>query len=150
FRRTATFGDRARCAGDHQQPAGDRIALRAHRRLAERAFSAELSPAFHVPIHLENNIRAMALAEQWFGEARGVEQFVCIGVRSGIGAGVVVNGRLHRGSNYPAGEIGGWPREIDTNGHDHVTTLEQVASVRSILTRLTDAMKSGAKTSMAL
>jgi predicted NBD/HSP70 family sugar kinase len=110
----------------------------------------QLTPAFHVPIHLENNIRAMALAEQWFGEARCVEQFVCLGIRSGIGAGVVVNGRLHRGSNDLAGEIGGWPCEAPNGNTDQVLTLEQVASVRSILAHLTESMKSAATTSLML
>src|SRR6185436_16899595 len=34
---------------------------------------------FKAPVHLENNIRSMALAEMWFGAGRGVPNFVCIG-----------------------------------------------------------------------
>ncbi len=110
-----------------------------------------LKKRFRVPIYLENNIRAMALAERWFGEARRVDHFVCLGIRSGIGAGVVVEGRLHRGHDDLAGEIGGWPCEMgDTAGTNEVVTLEQVASVRAILARLTAKVRAGASTSLVL
>jgi N-acetylglucosamine repressor len=109
-----------------------------------------LSRKFGVPVYLENNIRAMALAERWFGRARRVENFVCLGVRSGIGAGVVIDGKLHRGLGNMAGEIGGWPcpstnKELD---HSPADTLEHKASVRAILRQLTEESRNGAKTSL--
>ena len=69
---------------------------------------ARLAKRFGVPVFLENNIRSMALAELWFGGGRGLRNFVCVGIRSGIAAGVVVNGRLLHGAQYRAGEIGHW------------------------------------------
>ncbi len=101
-------------------------------------------------MYLENNIRAIALAERWFGRARHVENFVCLGVRSGIGAGVVIDGRLHRGCGNMAGEIGGWPcPPTDDEADDSPTdTLEHKASVRAILQQLTQAARNGAKTSL--
>jgi N-acetylglucosamine repressor len=107
-----------------------------------------LTDEFKVPIYLENNIRAMALAERWFGLARDVDNFVCVGVRSGIGAGVMVNGQLHRGRNNLAGEIGGWPCLPDTGSAQAFATLEQLASTRAILQQLTDCVKAGQKTSL--
>jgi predicted NBD/HSP70 family sugar kinase len=62
-----------------------------------------------VPVYLENNIRSMAMAEMWFGAARGVRDFICLGVRSGIGAGIVTHGRLLHGHDNMAGEIASWP-----------------------------------------
>jgi N-acetylglucosamine repressor len=110
----------------------------------------QLSRKFGVPVYLENNIRALALAERWFGGARRVENFVCLGVRSGIGAGVVIDGKLHRGLGNMAGEVGGWPcpstdRETDNLPSD---TLEHKASVRAILKQLTEEARRGAKTSL--
>jgi N-acetylglucosamine repressor len=110
----------------------------------------QLSRKFGVPVYLENNIRAMALAERWFGRARRVENFVCLGVRSGIGAGVVIDGKLHRGLGNMAGEIGGWPcpstnKELDNSAGG---TLEHKASVRAILRQLTEEARGGAKTSL--
>jgi N-acetylglucosamine repressor len=111
----------------------------------------QLAQAFDVPIYLENNIRAMALAERWFGQARDVDNFVCMGIRSGIGAGVVINGQLHRGRNNLAGEIGAWscPTE-DGKLASPTATLEQQASVRAILRQVTDAVLAGDKTSLVL
>ncbi|HEX5472155.1 MAG TPA: ROK family protein [Lacipirellulaceae bacterium] len=109
-----------------------------------------LAQEFGVPVYLENNIRAMALAERWFGGARDVENFVCLGIRSGIGTGVVIDGKLHRGAGNMAGEIGGWPcppGEHKSNGRTSFT-LEHNASVRAILQHLTDAVREGANTSL--
>jgi glucokinase len=55
---------------------------------------------------MENNIRAMTLAEWTLGAARGMSSFVCMAVRSGVGAGVVLNGRLLSGSHGFCGETG--------------------------------------------
>ncbi len=109
-----------------------------------------LAQTFGVPVYLENNIRAMALAERWFGRVRNVENFVCLGIRSGIGASVVIDGKLHRGSGNMAGEIGGWhcPTIGDEPGNMPSGTLEHKASVRAILQQLTDAARAGAKTSL--
>src|SRR6202012_536216 len=70
--------------------------------------TAQLAEKFGVPVYLENTIRSMALAEMWFGQGRGEDNFVCIGIRSGIGAGIVAGGQLQRGANHRAGEIGRW------------------------------------------
>ena len=59
-----------------------------------------------VPCYMENNIRAMTLAEWTLGAARGLKSFVCMSVRSGVGAGVVIDGRMHTGSHGFAGETG--------------------------------------------
>ncbi len=70
--------------------------------------AAPLAKRFGVPVYLENTIRSMALAELWFGQGRGVSDWLCLGIRSGIGAGIVAGGSLQRGAHYQAGEIGRW------------------------------------------
>jgi glucokinase len=102
-----------------------------------------LTERFRVPVHLENNIRAMALAEELFGHGRGVSDFVCVGIRSGIGAGIVVDGRLHTGPSHLAGEIGGWPC-------GRGSTLEQRASISSLIATLETAARKGQATSLEL
>jgi N-acetylglucosamine repressor len=59
-----------------------------------------------LPCVMENNIRAMTLAEWTLGGARGMSSFVCMAIRSGVGAGVVLNGRLLSGSHGFCGETG--------------------------------------------
>ena len=109
----------------------------------------ELSRRFRVPVYLENNIRSFALAEQWFGERPAVRNFVCLGIRSGIGAGVFIDGQLHRGSDGLAGEIGSWPCETPSAREPHrIDTLENVASVRAILERLSNETRRGRATKL--
>ena len=65
-------------------------------------------------ITVDNNVRAMALAEAFYGAGRGVETVVFIYGRIGVGSGIVVDGRVFRGSSAGAGEIG--HNTIITNG----------------------------------
>ncbi|MGJ6979355.1 ROK family protein [Aestuariimicrobium soli] len=58
------------------------------------------------PVHLENDVTTLVVAEQWFGVGRGVRSFVVATVGRGIGAGLVLDGRLHRGVGGAAGELG--------------------------------------------
>ena len=59
-----------------------------------------------VPIFVDNNVRAMALAEAMFGAGRGVNTLAFVYSRVGVGAGFVVGGDVYRGSRAGAGEIG--------------------------------------------
>jgi N-acetylglucosamine repressor len=61
---------------------------------------------FRLPCVVENNIRAMTLAEWTNGAARGLTSFVCMAVRSGVGAGIVLDGHLRRGNHGMGGEVG--------------------------------------------
>ncbi len=97
--------------------------------LAER-----LSARFSVPVFLENTIRSMALAELWFGQGRGLKNFICLGMRSGIGAGVMIDGQVYHGSHNLAGEIGDWPcalGHLDGDGPG-LPTLEEIASLHGM------------------
>lgn len=57
-------------------------------------------------VTVENDVKALTAAEHWFGEGVGVESFALVTVGTGIGCGLVVNGRLVSGSHGVAGEIG--------------------------------------------
>lgn len=78
-----------------------------------------------VPVLLENNIRAIALAERWFGDARTLEDYVILGPRSGFGVAMVSRGRLMGGAHQAAGEVGCWVWKNRSGGtsrvHDHLT-----------------------------
>ena len=55
---------------------------------------------------VENDVKALTTAEHWFGEGVGAESFALVTVGTGIGCGLVINGRLVSGSHGVAGEIG--------------------------------------------
>src|SRR5262249_61782043 len=65
-----------------------------------------LTRRFDAPIWIEQDAKAAALGERWRGSARKMHNFVFLALGTGIGAGVVINGRLHRGDNNAAGEGG--------------------------------------------
>jgi predicted NBD/HSP70 family sugar kinase len=67
---------------------------------------AEMERRLGLPVVVDNDANLGALAESGWGAARGIENIVYIKVSSGIGAGLVLGGRLHRGANGTAGEIG--------------------------------------------
>jgi predicted NBD/HSP70 family sugar kinase len=73
--------------------------------LEGRAFESELESAIGLPVRLENDTNLAALGEQWQGVARGVDDFVFLSIGTGMGAGVVLGGELHRGRHGAAGEI---------------------------------------------
>jgi predicted NBD/HSP70 family sugar kinase len=73
--------------------------------LEGRAFASELQGALDLPVRLENDVNLAALGEQWRGVARGVDDFVFLSIGTGVGAGVVLAGELHRGRHGAAGEI---------------------------------------------
>ena len=59
-----------------------------------------------IPVILENDANAAALAEKWIGAAQENENFIYITVSTGIGAGIIDNGKLLRGQKGNAGDIG--------------------------------------------
>ena len=74
---------------------------------------SRLTERFGVPVFVENTIRTMALAELWFGQGRGLRSFICLGVRSGLGAGIIIDGQIFHGADNRGGEIGDWPSVIN-------------------------------------
>lgn len=61
---------------------------------------------FSGPVFVENNVRAMALGEYWFGNGQGLENLVMVRLGGGIGSGIISGGQIFRGDLGAAGEIG--------------------------------------------
>ncbi len=59
-----------------------------------------------LPVFLDNDANAAALAEKWFGVARDLDNFAYILMEDGIGGGIVINGDVYGGDHSVAGEIG--------------------------------------------
>lgn len=81
--------------------------------LAGRPLGAELAARFALPVFLDNDVNALALAEWRFGHGRGVRSLVALAVGTGIGAGIVLDGRLVRGAAGFGGELGHVPVDFD-------------------------------------
>jgi predicted NBD/HSP70 family sugar kinase len=73
---------------------------------ADLAPSAELASRLNLPVRVENDANLGALAEYVWGAGRGCADMVYIKLATGIGAGIVLDGRLYRGADGTAGELG--------------------------------------------
>ncbi len=68
--------------------------------------ASTLSSRLGLPVLLDNDARAQALGEKWFGDARGVPTFASVQTGEGLGVGLVLDGHLYRGEDGRAGELG--------------------------------------------
>ncbi len=63
----------------------------------------------NIKTFIENDANTLTLAHQWFGEGKGVDNFLVITLEEGVGLGIMANGQLFRGSRGFAGEMGHVP-----------------------------------------
>jgi len=68
-----------------------------------------LERKLRLPVFVDNDAKVMALAEYKLGAAKGSTNAICITLGTGVGGGVIINGRLYRGLSNAAGEIGHLP-----------------------------------------
>lgn len=87
---------------------------------------ARLEAMLGVPVWLGNDADAAALAEAGIGAGRGFDHFVYLTVSTGIGSGVIIDGRLHTGARGLATEAGLIPMLVGPDGP--VMTLEDLAA----------------------
>lgn len=100
---------------------------------------------FNIKTHIENDANTVTLAQQWFGEGRGVANFLVVTVEHGVGMGIVVNGQLYRGVKGIGAEFGhlviipgGAPCRCRKRG-----CIEAYVADYSILGAAIDACKAG-------
>jgi len=86
--------------------AGGRLVRSLTLRLEDVPVVAALQEACGVPGWLDNDLHAAALGELYFGVGRRLSDFVLFNAGTGIAAGLVFGGRLHRGASNVAGEMG--------------------------------------------
>jgi len=68
--------------------------------------SPGLTKHLGVPTILDNDVNAMALGEMYYGAAKGYKDVVCLTLGTGVGGGLIFDGKLYRGACFTAGEIG--------------------------------------------
>lgn len=72
----------------------------------EAPLKANLEEAFDLPVYVEHDGNAGALAEFTFGAARGTKNMIFLTMGTGLGAGLILNGQIYHGSSDMAGEVG--------------------------------------------
>lgn len=103
----------------------------------------QLTERFHIPVFIENDANAMALAAQVFGQLGQSQSAIIATYGKGIGAGIILDRQLYRGRHGTAGEIG---NALLSDGSGQ--KLEDVASSRAVLRALQS--RTEAKTLLAL
>jgi len=100
---------------------------------------------FRLPAFIENDSRALTNGEYYYGSVKDIDSMVLLKVSHGIGSGIVFNGRLYRGGNDSAGEIG--HSTVDVDGPvcscGNYGCLETLASETALVNLVVKAIKEG-------
>ena len=105
---------------------------------------------FGVPVSVQNDANACALAEYLYGSGRGVKNLVFMTFGTGLGAGIIIDGKLYSGANDNAGEIGhirlaptgpvGYNKEGSAEGFCSGAGIARLAKIRKGLDLTTKEM----------
>jgi len=99
-----------------------------------------------IPVFVENEAMSSAICENWVGSCKGINNFVCINIKSGVGSGIFADGRLYRGAGGSAGEVG--HIAVDENGPrcgcGNYGCLETLVSSSRIVEKARKLAKQGA------
>lgn len=104
---------------------------------------------FNIPTRVDNDVRCAALGELNYGAGKGCENLICITVGTGIGSGLIINGKLVRGASNAAGEIGHIKLQMKDGpicGCGDTGCLEAFASGPAIVAMAEDYIKGGKST----
>jgi Transcriptional regulator/sugar kinase len=84
----------------------------------------------NLPVYVENDANAAAIAEQWIGNAQDCQNYLCLVLGTGIGGGIVINGEVFRGHHGMAGEFG-WMLidHLPTSGNIETSSLNYRGAV---------------------
>ena len=103
-----------------------------------------------LPVYIENEAMASAICENWIGACQEASNFVCVNIKSGIGAGIFTGGRLYRGTGGSAGEVG--HIVVDEKGPrcgcGNYGCLETIASTGRIVERARRMVRQGVVSSL--
>ena len=104
----------------------------------------KLFERYQLPITVDNDVNLAALGELWFGAGQNCQNLILIAIGTGIGAGIILDGALYRGSHEASGEIGNMLPGPEFLGKNYLDfgALESVASGTGIAERARVALKS--------
>lgn len=88
---------------------------------------------YHLPVSVENDGKSAALAEQWLGQLKNVENGAMIVLGTGVGGGIIINHQLLRGTHSQAGELS------FMNLADHTSTSENLLGFSGSAVRMIEA-----------
>jgi len=109
-----------------------------------------LAEGLEIPVAIDNDANCAVLGEWWCGAASGTRNAIGFTIGTGIGGGIIIDGRLYHGASDCAGEIG--HTTIDSNGRrcacGNYGCLEAYASGPAIARRAVEAIEAGAESGL--
>lgn len=103
-------------------------------------------------VKIDNDANVAALGEAWAGSGNGIENCVCYTLGTGVGGGIIINGKIYQGFSGMAGEIGHTNVVPDLEaiqcGCGKMGCLETVSSATGIIRMANDAVERGDHTSL--
>lgn len=107
-----------------------------------------LQNRFNIPVYIENDVNLSALGEKNYGEGKNFKDMVFVEISNGVGAGIIIDNHLFRGSKGSAGEIGFTLVNVENLGFKvkNKGFLEKFSSVESIKKRAIKKIEEGEKT----
>lgn len=103
---------------------------------------------FKINTFIDNDVKVMALGEYRFSSVKGVRNLISINIGEGLGSGIIIDGKIYRGANWIAGEIG--HTVVDVNGPKckcgNRGCLETFAGGRAMVRNAKEMIKKGTKT----
>jgi glucokinase-like ROK family protein len=101
---------------------------------------------FDIPVFVENDANAAALGEYYFGVAREAENFIYLNAAVGLGGGIVLGGKLFRGSGGYAGEVGHISVDVDGElcGCGRRGCWELMVGPRAVVRQIRTTLRNGA------
>src|SRR5580700_7159234 len=105
----------------------------------------EIEKRLNTKVVLENDANAAAMGEKWLGAGRNTDHMIMYTLGTGVGGGIVLNGRLWHGINGMAGELGHFTVYADGHlcGCGNKGCLEQYASATAIVRMAREAIARG-------
>ena len=115
------------------------------------ALKARIESGLGMPVVVENDANAYAWGEAWTGAGMGAGSLVCMTLGTGVGGGIVVNGRIWRGADGMAGEVGHItvePKGLQCHCGNR-GCLEQYSSATAVVTRVATLISDGKRSSLS-
>ena len=98
---------------------------------------AKLEKVFDLPVFVDNDVNLAVLGEQYFGAGQGLRNMILIAIGTGMGAGLIIDGKLYRGAHEASGEVGYLLPSIEALGvnYEHFGAMESLVSGSGIAER---------------
>lgn len=102
-----------------------------------------ISNEFNLPVKIDNDVRVAAIGEFLFGAGKGYKNIICMTVGTGIGGGIILNGKIQRGPSESMGEVGHMTLKEDGPlcGCGNYGCLESLSSSTAMIKEIDNALK---------